>query len=109
MFTNQRLFFLLLVIHCFLAVSISGLSAQNLSDSLPERLAVDSFVRYSDTVALNIVIQKIDIQGNKKTKTNIILRELTFKLGDTISLAALGDVLKFNRARLLGHNAFQLG
>jgi outer membrane protein assembly factor BamA len=35
--------------------------------------------------AEKIAINNIEIKGNKRTKNHIILRELTFKLGDTIS------------------------
>ncbi len=38
-----------------------------------------------------LMIEEISIKGNKKTNDKIILRELTFRLEDTISVAELND------------------
>lgn len=40
-----------------------------------------------------VVISSISIKGNKITNDRIILRELTFKLGDTLTIAELSDNL----------------
>lgn len=53
-----------------------------------------------------IIVDSIAILGNKKTKTPIMLRELTFKKGDTIPLSILSAVLEQNRLRLMNTNLF---
>ncbi|HVM87205.1 MAG TPA: POTRA domain-containing protein [Puia sp.] len=47
------------------------------------------------------IIGNIYINGNKKTKTYIILRELTFKKGDTISLPELVKAFELGHDRLI--------
>lgn len=53
-------------------------------------LSLDSFPQ-----DIKLIINDIHITGNKKTKKNIILRELTFSKGDTIS----GDELEIQMIR----------
>lgn len=53
-----------------------------------------------------IVIQKILLIGNKKTKDRIILRELDFKEGDTLSALNLASIITKNRNRIFNTNLF---
>lgn len=53
-----------------------------------------------------IVIQAIDIEGNKQTKSSIVLRELDFGIGDTLSLHNLENRFDFNEKRLGGLDLF---
>ncbi len=53
-----------------------------------------------------VVIDSIHIEGNKKTKTRILLRELTFSQGDSIPLSMMSVVLEQNRLRLMNTNLF---
>ena len=49
-----------------------------------------------------VYIGQILVEGNRKTKTNVILRELTFSTGDTILVDELGDLyLAADRAQRL--------
>jgi outer membrane protein assembly factor BamA len=59
---------------------------------------------YADNVA--VVIDSISIIGNKKTKRQIMLRELTFSKGDSLPLSTLSSVLEHNRLRLMNTNLF---
>ncbi len=59
---------------------------------------------YADNTA--VVIDSITIIGNKKTKRQIMLRELTFSKGDSVSLSMLSSVLELNRLRLMNTNLF---
>lgn len=52
------------------------------------------------------IIEKINIAGNKQTKRNIILRELTFSEGDTIILSELYEKLKNSKKNLLNTPLF---
>ncbi len=52
------------------------------------------------------VINKIYIEGNKRTKDEIILRELDFSLGDTILLTQLSARIKENEFNIMNTGLF---
>ena len=51
-------------------------------------------------------IDSIHIEGNKRTKVRIILRELTFSQGDSIPLSIMPSILEQNRLRLMNTGLF---
>ena len=53
-----------------------------------------------------VVIGRIEISGNKVTKEGIILRELTFHEGDTVSRKDMGRLLENNRQNLMNAALF---
>ncbi len=53
-----------------------------------------------------VVIEKIEIEGDKKTKAGTILRELEFAQGDSLPTAGLPSILERNRLRLLNLGIF---
>ena len=53
-----------------------------------------------------LVIKQINITGNKKTKENIILRELDLVVGDSIKKQDLDKRLDLNRRKLVNTNLF---
>ncbi|MDO8368387.1 MAG: BamA/TamA family outer membrane protein [Saprospiraceae bacterium] len=53
-----------------------------------------------------VYIEKIAIEGDKKTKTGTILRELEFAVGDSLPTAGLPAVLERNRLRLMNLGIF---
>jgi outer membrane protein assembly factor BamA len=53
-----------------------------------------------------LVIKQINIVGNKKTKENIILRELDLVIGDSIKKQDLDKRLDLNRRKLVNTNLF---
>lgn len=53
-----------------------------------------------------LVVRQVIVQGNKKTRTSIILRELPVKPGDTIYLRTLGETLESARKQLLNTSLF---
>lgn len=53
-----------------------------------------------------VTIEKIYIEGNKRTKTDIILRELDFTVGDTISLDKLTARLRENEYNVMNTGLF---
>ena len=63
-------------------------------------------LRYSYGQIFSVVIDSIAIEGNRKTKSRIMLRELTFTSGDSIPLSMLTSVLEQNRLRLMNTNLF---
>ena len=72
------------------------------------------FVLWTDVYALSpvfsdtekVVIQDIRIEGNKTTKAPIILRELDFKVGDTLSVSDMEKILKENRNQVYNTRLF---
>ena len=59
-----------------------------------------------DTAAKYIVVQDIKIEGNKKTKEYIVLRELDFKVGDTLSLDGLQNQFERNKKWFINTDLF---
>lgn len=53
-----------------------------------------------------VYITTIDIEGNRKTRANLILRELEFSAGDSISVDHLGTTLERNSLRLMNLGIF---
>lgn len=53
-----------------------------------------------------ITVAKIYIEGHKRTKTDIILRELDFKIGDTIHLDHLSQRLRENELNIMNTGLF---
>ncbi|MFT4971771.1 MAG: outer membrane protein assembly factor BamA [Saprospiraceae bacterium] len=53
-----------------------------------------------------ITIQKIEVTGNKKTKENVIIRELDFSIGDTIHLNNIPVRTAKNQALLMNTSLF---
>jgi len=53
-----------------------------------------------------VYVDKVSIEGNKKTRPEIILRELLFSEGDTISLPQLGEVLERSEQLVLNTGLF---
>lgn len=53
-----------------------------------------------------ITIDSILFRGNEKTKNQILIRELDFKSGDTLTINALETRLEYNRRKLMNTNLF---
>ena len=53
-----------------------------------------------------IIIKKINITGNKITKNNIIIKELTFEIGDTIASNKLDSLCKKSEENLMNSSLF---
>jgi outer membrane protein assembly factor BamA len=66
----------------------------------------NSYSQQPDSVIVtgnfNFVVDSIKINGNKSTKDFIILRELTFKVGDTVN----PGILQYNRERIFSLDIF---
>jgi outer membrane protein assembly factor BamA len=53
-----------------------------------------------------VFIEAISIEGNKKTKSPYILRELEFSIGDSILMSDFGKTLERNRLRLMNRGLY---
>lgn len=61
----------------------------------------------SDSVSIQYVhIDSITFAGNRKTRARILLRELEFRVGDSIPMATLAATIERNRLRLLNLGLF---
>ncbi|MBQ3658407.1 MAG: hypothetical protein II956_16445 [Bacteroidales bacterium] len=67
-----------------------NLSAQN-ADSVSQKSIFDTVKQGCDSI---FIVSDIVIYGNKKTKDKIILRELEFKLGDTLDMSKIQRILE---------------
>jgi outer membrane protein assembly factor BamA len=54
----------------------------------------------------SIVIKNISIQGNRKTKDRIILREISFRPGDTLKISDVEKVILLSRNRIFNTGLF---
>lgn len=54
----------------------------------------------------HVIVSGIEIQGNKKTKKHIILREMDFSVGDTLFIIDLQDRLEKNRKYVMNTALF---
>ncbi|MFK7934493.1 MAG: POTRA domain-containing protein [Saprospiraceae bacterium] len=54
----------------------------------------------------HIYIKKIQVQGTKKTKDYILLREMNIRIGDSIAVAEIGQLLEENRKRIMNTGLF---
>ena len=59
-----------------------------------------------NALCTNFPVAKINIVGNKQTNTDVILRELTFHLNDTIKSENLDFLIKTNEQNLLNTSLF---
>ncbi len=53
-----------------------------------------------------VFVEKIIVKGNKKTKENIVLREINFKQGDSLAVSNLMENLERNRLLVLNSGLF---
>jgi len=53
-----------------------------------------------------VSIEKISIKGNRKTKEQIITRELSFKVGDSLLLSQFDSLFVWNKIRIYNTNLF---
>lgn len=57
-------------------------------------------------IGQNLIIQSIDIKGNKVTKEHIILRELEFAIGDTIAKGEVDSIFRQSEDNLMNISLF---
>jgi outer membrane protein assembly factor BamA len=79
----------------FLRVLISSILALTISMSTAQTVP-------------SVIVKSVFVEGNRKTKTRIITRELTFAIGDTIPLSKFGKMLEDNRLRVMNTNLFNV-
>ncbi len=65
-----------------------------------------SFYTTAQNVPTTAIIRDFIFEGNKKTKPQVLTREFTMSIGDTIPLSELAIKLEENRLRLLNTNLF---
>jgi len=53
-----------------------------------------------------VTVDTIILEGNRKTRATLILRELEFAAGDTLALTTLSETLERNRLRIMNLNLF---
>jgi len=98
-----------LLLFIVLMVAGSSLANARILPSLPNHLPLtDSIIIRSDvsSARAGFIIDSIVLSGNNITKDFIILRELSFKAGDTISPGKLFSVFQISQQNLLKTSLF---
>lgn len=88
---------------CFFCLIAAVAAAQNIDVSVTEADKLYSFTRDS---ASKFLVKNINIYGNKKTRENIIRREIQINAGDSIVLSSLNDELQKVRQQVYNINLF---
>ena len=84
-----------------------------MSDALISRSFFLLVLLISVVISINgqadfFIVNEVILEGNKKTRDRIILRELDFNTGDTIQVNDLGERLNENQKRILNTGLFTL-
>lgn len=66
----------------------------------------ESWSQVPSAISLFVRVDTILIEGNRKTRPALILRELEFAAGDSLSLANLAETLERNRLRVMNTGLF---
>ena len=66
----------------------------------------NALAQQQDTSESYIIIEEICYIGNSKTRERVVERELTFHVGDTIAIEAIGTMIASNEKLLtnMGHS-----
>lgn len=95
---------MLLFILGFLSAQVSS---TNLSDQVANQTYDTIVQRTTDTTRI-VKINRVLIIGNKKTRDQIISRELTLKPGDTIRINQLSEALLWDKRKIYNLRLFNL-
>ena len=71
-----------------------------------DTLTHSNFDYLNNSIKTYLKINNIIIKGNKKTKSNIILRELNFKKNDSISFSDFQSVIEEDKRKLINTDLF---
>jgi outer membrane protein assembly factor BamA len=88
---------------CFLLVISANAAAQNVEVSLTADKKLP-LITYDSTAKL--VVRKIILKGNKKTKGYLILREIQFKAGDSIIIGTINETFQLARQQVYNTTLF---
>ena len=66
----------------------------------------DSLKRLHPDSAAVVRIENVTIQGNKKTKTYIVFRELPFRAGDSITVGSIAKIFEQSRRQVFNTSLF---
>jgi outer membrane protein assembly factor BamA len=98
----MRALFFSVIFLCF----VSGLIAQSGNRTLPDTISTTPIQPLSDSVGRFININRIFIVGNRITRDQIVLRELTLKQGDIIYSLDLPNILERDKKKLINTRLF---
>lgn len=108
-----KLYLLLAFIFTFSLSFIYAQQVDNQVDSLPQIDTIASFRRYIPeftpqqvNTRSSFLISSITVVGNKKTRSNIILREVPFTAGMSFSLSLLIDLFKQGEQQIMNTALF---
>lgn len=88
---------------CLCLFIATKVSAQDVYFALPAENS--SIIKVSDSAA-KLLITKVNIRGNKRTKDYMILREIQFHEGDSIAIASINEAFKLARQQVYNSTLF---
>ena len=88
---------------CLLLVITANAAAQNIAVSLPADKQL-SAIPFDSSAKL--VVRKIILKGNKKTRNYLILREIQFKPGDSIIIGTINETFQLARQQVYNTTLF---
>ena len=88
---------------CLLLVITANAAAQNVEVSLPADKQL-SAIPFDSSAKL--VVRKIILKGNKKTRNYLILREIQFKPGDSIIIGTINETFQLARQQVYNTTLF---
>jgi hypothetical protein len=98
---NKYLVIKALLLPLFCTASVVAVAAQALAQGLPGVAAPVAAAQ-----SPYVYVKDISIEGNRKTRSQLILRELEFAIGDSIAVETLVPTLQRNSLRLMNLGIF---
>ena len=98
LFFNNKIF-VLVFFSLFILNNING-------KDIIDTLSYSSFDYLKNNSKTNLKINKIIIEGNSKTKKEIILRELSFKESDSITISDFKSIIEEDKRKLINTDLF---
>ncbi len=77
-------------------------SPKKVQENMKYLVLLISILFFENCIAQNVLIKDIAIIGNKKTKSKILLRELTFSIGDSLDIQTIPSLFESNSRYLIG-------
>jgi hypothetical protein len=106
MVNNGRTYCLIVVAVCFFLSCFASYSGFAQLPSKAELSSKDTAKLPLAPPSTRVIVGRIIVQGNRKTKTYIVERELSFQTGDTLNLEDLVKSFSFAHDRLINTHLF---
>jgi outer membrane protein assembly factor BamA len=93
-------------IFCFPIIFLSFFQAGAQKKTASPDITINDLALLSKDSGARIFVKDVIVQGNRKTKTTLVLRELPFKKGDSLAISALNESLEIARQQVYNTTLF---